>query len=272
MNKIFIIGIAGESVFLSVDRLPHKGETVCASECFCELGGKGLNQALAAVRSGGKVSFLTAIGSDGYQQKVENFCKKENINLFVAEKIGYTAYAVIQTELSGENFVCVHHGVQLSAEDVSDFENEISTSSFLLITNEIPQETFDKAIELANRYKVKVVYNPAPYRSMKEAIKDKIYLFTPNEHECEGLKENQNVIVTMGKKGCYIKSMELFVPATCEKSVDTTGAGDVFNGVLVAMLANGSDLKTSVETANKWAGKSVTKRGALSSVPYLNEI
>lgn len=272
MSKISIIGLVGESVFLSVDTLAKGGETLQAQEMFCELGGKGFNQALAAARFGTSVSFLTAVGKDGYKQKVQDFCAKEKIKSFIVEKEDKTAYAVIQTEKSGENIVTVYRGAQLSIEDLDIFEEEIAGADYLLLTNEMPEEVLKKAIKTAEKYKVKVVFNPAPYRFLEEEIKDKIYLFTPNEHETKGLENRENLIITLGKKGVYIKALDLQMPAQKVQAVDTTGAGDTFNGVLVSMLSQGKDLKTAVETAIKAAGKSVTKKGAATSIPYPNEI
>jgi len=272
MSKVSVIGIVGESVFLSVDFLPKAGETMHAKEMFCELGGKGFNQAVAIARFGGNVSFLTAVGADGYKAKVQAFCEKENIRPCIVEKGGRTAYAVIQTETSGENFVSVYAGATLTETDIDGFEKEIKTSEYLLVSNEIPKSALYRAIEIANKYGVKAVYNPAPYREIEERIKDKIYLFTPNEHEYKGLENRSNVIITQGKRGCYIKSLDTTISATSDKAVDTTGAGDTFNGVLVAMLSQGAELKKAVETANKASGKSVTKKGAVSSIPYPNEV
>ena len=272
MSKVCIIGIVGESIFLSVESLPRAGVTVHAKNMFCELGGKGFNQAVAVARFGGEVSFLGAVGADGYKQKVVDFCKKEHIQPFIIEKEGKTAYAVIHTEEGGENFVSVYAGVQLSVADIVEFEKEIQKAEYLLITNEIPQDVLYKAIEIAEKYGVKVVYNPAPYQEIDECVKDKVYLFTPNEHENIGLEKRKNVIVTKGKNGSYIKSLDKTVLASADKPVDTTGAGDTFNGVLLAMLAQGLDLESAVVIANKASGKSVTKKGAITAIPCLNEI
>ena len=272
MSKISIIGIVGESVFLSMDSLPKGGETVHAHDMFTELGGKGFNQAIAAARFGAEVSFFTAVGKDGYKQKVIDFCNAEKITPFIVEKNGRTAYAVIQTERSGENVVTVYNGAKLEREDLHFFEEEIKSSEFLLVTNEVPYELLKDAIALASKHSVKVIFNPAPYRETEEDIKEKVYLFTPNEHETVGLEGRQNVVITMGKEGCLIKSLQEKIPPTEDKPLDTTGAGDTFNGVLTAMLAQGKELINAVDIANRAAGKCVTKRGAATAVPYLENI
>ncbi len=272
MKKVAIIGIVGESVFLSTERLPVKGETVHAKEMFTELGGKGFNQAVAVARFGVEVSFLGAVGKDGYKQKVTEFCRAEKITPFLVEKEGRTAYAVIHTGNEGENFVSVYAGAQLTEQDVDDFEKEIQASQYLLLTNEIPLPVLYRAVQTAEKHGVKIILNPAPYRALEKTVKDKIFLFTPNEHECLGLEEYQNVVVTMGKKGCFLRSLRVTLPPTGDKAVDTTGAGDTFNGALTAMLTMGEDLREAVDIANRAAGKSVTKKGAATSVPYPNEL
>lgn len=272
MRKVSIIGIVGESVFLSMNRLPKGGETAHVKDMFTELGGKGFNQAIAAARFGANVSFFTAVGKDGYKQKVIDFCDAEKITPFVLEKEGRTAYAVIQTENSGENVVSVYNGAMLEREDLQFFKEEIKTSEFLLVTNEVPYTLLKDAIKIASEHNVKVIFNPAPYREMEDEIKDRVYLFTPNEHETIGLEERQNVVITMGKHGCLIKNLNEKIPPTEDKPVDTTGAGDTFNGVLVAMLAQGRKLIEAVNIANRAAGKCVTQRGAATAVPYLENI
>ncbi len=272
MKKVSIIGIVGKSVFLSVDKLPNGGETVHATNIFVEPGGKGFNQAVAAARFKTNVSFFSAIGNDGYKSTVLNFCEHEGIRAFLVDKDCMSAYAVIQTEFSGENFVSVYGGAKLEVEDLDVFKDEIQTSEYLLITNEIDYAVLEKAVDVAYKSGVKVILNPAPYREIKDDLKSKIYLFTPNEHEIKGLESLDNLIVTMGNKGSFIKSINQVILPTADKAVDTTGAGDTFNGVLVAMLLQGKNLVEAVKIATKAAGKCITKKGAATSAPYYEEI
>lgn len=268
MSKVAIIGIVGESMFMQVDTLPNAGETVHAKEMFCELGGKGFNQAIAVARMNESVSFLTAVGSDGYKAKVETFCQQENIKPFVIEKQGQTAYAVIERDMQGENRVTVFAGVTLSEKDIDTFEQEIANAEYLLITNEIPNTVLEKAIKIAYKYKTKVIFNTAPWREIAKDIKEKVWLFTPNQHENIGFEDCKNVIITMGDKGSYIKQMDITIPSEKVNAVDTTGAGDTFNGVLTAMLCKGKTIQQAVEIANRMAGKSVTKKGVVNAIPY----
>lgn len=272
MSKIAVIGIAGESVFLSVDKFGVSGETVQAKDCHNELGGKGFNQALAVSRYGEKVSFLCAC----YSGDVERFSKiseQNGIKAFFIEKEKCSPYAVITTDKNGDNQVVVYRGAELNEKDVDLFAKEIKTANILLINNEVPISVNEKAVKIAKENGVKVVLNPAPTRKYNKEFLDKIDLFTPNEHEKEGLKEYKNVVVTLGDKGCFIKGANEIIPAKkVQFVVDTTGAGDTFNGVLVACLANGEDIKTACQKANIAAAIKVTRKYILDSVPTREEI
>ena len=272
MSKIAVIGIAGESVFLSVDSFGKTGETVQAKSYHNELGGKGFNQAVAVSRYGVEVSFLCAC----YQGDVERFTKiaeRSGINAFFIGKGERSSYAVITTDKNGDNRVCVYRGAELDEKDVELFANEIKSADILLINNEVPISVNEKAVKIAKENGVKVVLNPAPTRKYNKQFLDKIDLFTPNEHETDGLEDYQNVIVTLGEKGCLIKDAGTLIPAVkIEKVVDTTGAGDTFNGVLVACIANGCDLLTACKRANVASAIKVMRKYILDSIPTREEI
>ena len=272
MSKIAVIGIVGNSVFLPVKDFHVGGETVEASSIHFEFGGKGFNQAVAAARCGVDVSFFAAVGKE-YGKEISEFLNKENIKNKLVCKDGSTAFAAIVTDHSGSNHVTVYQGVQLSAEDVLDFENEIKDSDILLLSNEVDETVNIKAIEIAKRYGVKCILNPAPARQSGRFILDNVDLFTPNEHEALGIEDRKNVVMTLGKKGCLIKESDQIIPAVdCGKRVDTTGAGDTFNGALCAMLARGYDIVQAAAVANVVASVGVTRKYAVSSIPSSNEI
>ena len=273
MNRIAVIGIVGNSVFLEVDKFHEGGETVEAKSVHFELGGKGFNQAVAAARYGACVSFLAAVGSDSIE-KVNGFLTNEGIKPALMEKNEQTAFASIVTDKNGSNHVTVYQGAQLSREDVSYFEEEIKNADILLLNNEVSEEVNIRAIEIAKKYGKKVILNPAPARETDAYVLDNVDLFTPNEHETLGLEDKENVIVTVGKRGCIIKSENnKNIPAVnVGKVVDTTGAGDTFNGVLAASLAEGSDLALAAKTANSASSLGVTRRYAVSSIPKRKEI
>ena len=272
MSKIAVIGIAGESVFLSVDNFGKTGETVQATGYHNELGGKGFNQAVAVSRYGAEVSFLCAC----YQDDVKYFteiAERNGIKSYFIGKRERSPYAVITTDKNGENRVIVYRGAELEEQDVDLFANEIKTADILLINNEVPISVNERAVKIAKENGVKVVLNPAPTRKYDKQFLDKIDLFTPNEHETDGLEEYKNVIVTLGDKGCLIKRENKVIPAEkVQTVVDTTGAGDTFNGVLVACIANGLDLQTACQNANVASAIKVTRKYILDSIPTKKEI
>lgn len=272
MNKVAVIGIVGNSVFLPVEKFHVGGETIEAKSVTFELGGKGFNQAVAAKRWGAEVSFLAAAGEDG-AENIEKFLRNEGINAAIVKKREATAFAAIVTDSAGANRVTVYQGAQLSAADVEErFETEIRTADVLLLNNEVAEEVNLAAAKIAKKYDVKIVLNPAPQRETAKELLNAVYLFTPNEHEAAGLEEYKNVIQTLGGKGAYIRSENRIVPPEKVKAIDTTGAGDTFSGVLCAEIAGGAALNEAVKAAVKASGKSVTKKGAVSSIPFKNEI
>lgn len=272
MSKIAVIGIAGESVFLSVESFGKTGETVQATGYHNELGGKGFNQAVAVSRYGEEVSFLCAC----YSGDVERFTKiseRNGIKSFFIGKQERSPYAVITTDKNGDNRVCVYRGAELDEKDVELFANEIKSADILLINNEVPISVNEKAVKIAKGNGVKVVLNPAPTRKYNKEFLEQIDLFTPNEHETDGLDEYQNVIVTLGDKGCFIRNENKVIPAEkVQTVVDTTGAGDTFNGVLVACIANDCDLQTACQNANVASAIKVTRKYILDSIPTREEI
>ena len=272
MSRIAVIGIVGNSVFLPVDHFHVGGETVEASSIHFEFGGKGFNQAVAAARCGAQVSFLAAIGSE-YRTEVANFLAHEKIAHTLIEKDGSTAFAAIVTDQAGSNHVTVYQGVQLSPDDVSSFEDAIKHADLLLLNNEVCEEVNVRAIGIAKRYGVRCILNPAPARESCSYILKNVDLFTPNEHETLGLDTHKNVLVTLGKRGCLIKETGEIIPSVNSGTVvDTTGAGDTFNGVLTAMLAQGASLSRAASIANGVASVGVTRKYAVSSIPSADEI
>ncbi|MBO5480077.1 MAG: ribokinase [Clostridia bacterium] len=271
MKKVAVIGIVGNSVFLPVENFHVGGETVEAQSVHFELGGKGFNQAVAAARYGVETSFLAAVGTDSYDS-VKAYLEKENIQATLAKKRENTAFAAIITDKKGNNRVTVYQGAQLSENDVELFENAIKNADILLLNNEVTETVNVKAIEIAKRYGVKVILNPAPARKTCEYILQNVDLFTPNEHETLGLENKQNVVITLGGAGCLIKSTNTKIPPIRVNAVDTTGAGDTFNGILAACLSENADMEQAVQTAIIGSGLSVTRKYAVSSIPTKKEI
>jgi ribokinase len=272
MSKVAVIGIVGESVFLSVDEFHKGGETVKASAIHKEFGGKGFNQAIAVARYGVEVSFLGAINRE-ISHPCTSLCEKEGINGVFAIKQEQSPYAVILTDKTGANQVTVYQGAQLTVGDVEQFKHEIESADVLLLNNETPIEVNMLAGKIARARQTKIIYNPAPSRAIPKEMLNVVDLFTPNEYEQVGLEKQENLIVTLGEKGCFIRNENKVIPAEkVQTVVDTTGAGDTFNGVLVACIANGLDLQTACKTANVASAIKVTRKYILNSIPTKKEI
>ena len=274
MAKISVIGICGNSIFMNVDHFHEKGETLVAESVYEEIGGKGINQAVACARMGAEVSFLAAVGDDDDGRKCRQVAKEYGINGFFAVKKGMkTTFAVILTDKNGENQVTGFRSAELCVDDVMAFEEEIKNSDILLLQHEVPEEVNEAAVELANKHNVKIILNPAPIRPISEKIAESVFAVTPNEQEQKAIKSDRfpNVITTLGSKGCSING-ETFIKAIEVTPVDTTGAGDTFNGTMAVLLAEGKPLEIACKYAVSASGLSVTKSGVLTAIPTRKEI
>lgn len=287
-NKIAVIGLSGESIFMKMDHFNEEGETVVANTYHVEYGGKGYNQAVAAKRYGANVSFLTLCGDDEIANKVEETLNNEGIKSFVIKrKNKKSASACIMIDKDGRNRVVCYPGVssEMNENDVLLFEDEIKTSKILLLQLEISDESLFKSIELANKYNTLVILNPAPFKQLPQRILKQVSLLTPNEHEAKllfGIEdpslinklEYDNVVITLGDKGSIVKEKEKIYHINSKKVVplNTTGAGDTYNGVLAAALLDGNNLFEACSIASTAASISVTKEFVIDSIPYKEEI
>ena len=274
MPKISIIGIAGNSVFMETDHFHQKGETTEAISVFEEIGGKGYNQAVAARRMGGDVSFLCAIGDDENGKKCVESAKKENINATFAIKENQSSpLAFILTDKNGENRVTVHRGATLDEKDVELFRENIANADVLLLQNEVPESVNIKAAEIAKENGVKVILNPAPARDLSEDFAKNIYLIVPNEQEEETAKKYDipHIVTTLGERGCLVDG-EKHISARETLAVDTTGAGDTFCGILSICTAQGMSLEKASEYATVGASLEVMKKGVLNAIPKREDI
>ena len=273
MAKISVIGICGNSIFMNVNHFHENGETLVAESVYEEIGGKGINQAIAASRMGAEVSFLAAIVDDIDGEKCRRCAKENNIKGIFRTKDKKTTFACILTDKRGENRVTVYRAAELAVDDVLSFENEIAESDILLLQHEVPVDVNETAIKIAKKHNTKVILNPAPIRQISNELAESVFAVTPNEQERQPIDTSrfQNCITTLGNRGCSIND-EAFIESLNVQAVDTTGAGDTFNGVLAVCIAEGMDLKTACEYAVTASGLSVTKKYVLNSIPTRNEI
>lgn len=266
--RIAVIGLAGNTVFMGVPRFHSGGETVHAVDFHSEFGGKGLNQAVAVARQGGKASFLAAIGRDD-AHALHRLLEAEGVDGVLSVKDVPSAHATILTDGSGETRVTVFPGARLDAVDVGGFASRIKAADFLLLNNEVAEAVNIAAARIAVDSGVKIIFNPAPSRPLPDELKRAVSIFTPNEFEEEGLDDvSGEVITTLGAKGCRIRSTGETVPACeCARPIDSTGAGDTFNAALAVRLAEGMCLRDACAVANGEAAKSVAVRYVLPSLP-----
>jgi ribokinase len=294
--KIVVIGSANMDLVVTAHHLPRAGETVLGKEYFQSGGGKGANQAMAAARLGADVTFIARLGKDHFGQAAFDSFESEKINtdFIVWDEETASGVALIMVDPSGENIICVAPGAngKLSKDDIHGAEAAFRSADCLLLQLEIPLETVEFSICLAEKYRVPVVLNPAPMAQLSPASLEKIDFLTPNKTEALAFAGNhgydpkdlplvvkkklnvKDVVVTMGKAGAIISGPNgpVIIPAFPVNSVDATGAGDAFNGALVVALALGEELPEAVKFANAAAALSTTRFGAQTSMPTLDEV
>jgi ribokinase len=296
--SILVVGSSNTDMVIKAARLPAPGETVLGGHFFMNPGGKGANQAVAAQRLGGAVTFIAKVGTDIFgQQSLKLFANEGlDISLVVSDPENPSGIALITLGEDGENCIAVASGANavLLPADLEKAEKKIAAADLVLMQLEIPIETVAYVAALAARHGRKVILNPAPALPLPDALFRHISILTPNETETEiltGIKitdqtsmENaadrlhsrgvETVIITLGAQGAFISSGTLKerVAAPAVDAVDTTAAGDVFNGALAVALAEGQALKDGVTFGCKAAAISVTRLGAQAAAPYRNEI
>lgn len=278
MIRVAVIGIVGESVFLTVPRHQAVGETAHATSIYRELGGKGYNQAVAAARFGADVSFLGAVAESDVPA-VTAHAVGEGITPVLIGKDEASPYGVIVTDSTGDNRVTVYSGAALTPPDVEKYREMIEKADVLLINNEVPPEVNDAAVRIAKASGVTVIMNPAPIREISDYLKENVDLFTPNEHEREMLAGLENVIVTLGEKGVATVYDGKTHPAIKVSAIDTTGAGDTFSGVLSVLIGEHGgisrnelpDLSRECRIASVAASLEVTRRYVMPAIPTREE-
>jgi ribokinase len=298
MSRILVIGSSNTDMVIKTEKLPAPGETILGGKFLMNPGGKGANQAVAAARLGGKVTFVAKRGNDLFGNQAVGLLMREGIHTqyIVKDMELPSGVALITVDSTGENSIVVAPGANgnLLQEDIPTAVFETTKYEILLLQLEIPINTVEYSAVAASEKGIKVILNPAPARRLSDNLLMHTWLITPNETEAEiitGVKITdipsaekaaeiimkrgaKNVIITLGEAGAYIKSENFtgLIPGIKVIPVDTTAAGDVFNGALAVALSEGKALNEAVVFANKAASISVTRMGAQASAPYRNEI
>ena len=297
-KKILVIGSSNTDMVIKSLRIPQPGETILGGTFFMNAGGKGANQAVAAARLGGDVSFIAKTGDDIFGKQAIELFSREGIDVsgIIMDAQYPSGVALITVDANGENCIVVAPGANaaLSIADIEAAKEKIESASIILMQLETPVATIERIAEIASSRNIKVVLNPAPVTTLSDELLKKIAVITPNQKEAEmltGIKVTDKntaaeagkilqqkgiaaVIITMGAQGAFVfyNGERYLIESIKVNAVDTTAAGDVFNGALVVALANGEEIKEAVEFACKAAAISVTRLGAQASAPYLNEV
>jgi ribokinase len=299
MSDISVLGIFVADISFSGKKIPSVGETIMGDSYNVGPGGKGCNQAIAIARLGGKVSFISKLGKDDYGKLALDTLKKNRIDtsqIIEREELQTGVAGIMVDKSTGKNAINVITGAPstLTNEDIKDKIEIIKKSKIFLTQLEIPKEVTLNCLKIAKENNVLTILNPAPASSLSKDFFNYIDYFTPNETEAEfytGIKiTNQNkaklasekllnlgikkVIITLGEKGLFYSDgkEDIFLKATLVKAIDTTGAGDAFNGGLAFALSQNKSIKKALNLANQVAGLSTTKLGAGNSMPTLSNL
>lgn len=295
---ILVVGSSNTDMVIKTAHLPVAGETTLGGVFFMNPGGKGANQAVAAARLGGNVTFICKTGNDIFGRQSEQLFQDEGINTdhILSDPDNPSGVALITVDQNAENCIVVASGANatLSVSDLVNLEQLIDQANIVLIQLEIPLETVAHVVQMAAAKGVKVVLNPAPACKLSDALLSNVSVITPNRTEAEILsgivvndmesakkaaqiikeKGVDTVIITLGREGALILHDNEFMHshAPVVEAIDTTAAGDVFNGAFTVALSENKSIRDAVTFACNASAISVTRLGAQSSAPSRNEI
>lgn len=288
MARIVVIGSASMDLVVTSAKRPGAGETVLGDSFKTVPGGKGANQAVAAARLGAEVTMVGCVGDDSFGETILSNLQSNGVITNHVEPVtgmeSGTAHIILA---EGDNSIVVVKAAndRITPEYVDQAEEVIQAADIVLIQQEIPEETVVHVSALCAKFQVPLMLNPAPARPVPNVVIERAAYITPNEHEAAILFKDEplgdvlrrypnKLIVTEGKKGVrYFDGVqEVVVPGYKVEAVDTTGAGDTFNGAFAVALAEGMSLTDSLKFANRAASLSVMKFGAQGGMPSRLEV
>ena len=297
-RKIVVVGSANTDLVMNTERIPVPGETIIGGSFMVNAGGKGANQAVAAARLGGSVVFIAKVGMDDYGRNAKKAYASEGIDISCVfdDPVNHSGVAFIIVDKAAENCIVVAPGANsaLSTGDIDSSEKVIRGAEYMLVQLEVPMAIVEYAVDMAHRHGVKVILNPAPAAPLSDNVLGKIDILTPNRVEAElisGVKvvtmEDakmaaeaihrmgvRDVLITLGADGVLglYGGQFVHVPAFPVTPVDTTAAGDVFNGALAVALSKGWDMERAIAFGCRASAIAVTRLGAQSSIPTKAEV
>ncbi len=288
------MGSSNTDLVLTCARLPRPGETLLGGEFARHAGGKGANQAVAAVRAGVRVVFVGRCGNDDFGRAAKSGLRREGIDVRHFRECRDAPSGVALILLGGrsrENLIGVARSAndRLSAADVREAATEIARADAVLCQLEVPLEAVEAAAEMAAQHGIPFILNPAPARKLSARLLRRVHTLTPNEAEAEtltGLRDPAAaaralrrrgcgwVVITLGARGAWIcaDEEEGLVRAPRVRPVDTVGAGDCFSAWLAVGLAEGWTLRAATECAVVAASLAVTRVGAQAGMPSRAEV
>ena len=297
MKKICVIGSIGYDLTTYMYKFPKAGETIVGKKFIQNPGGKGDNQVIASARVGGDVTFIGAVGDDNYGELLKKNLEENKVKTHMKIVPNMSSQiATILIDESGENRIVIVPGANnfVDKKQIDDNFDIIKECDIILMQLEIPMETVEYVVDKFYELNKIIILNPAPGAELSDNIIKKCTYLIPNENEiglitkmpydtidniksaakCLFDKGAQNVLVTLGEKGAYLKNKndDIIIPTLKVKALDTTGAGDCFNGVFAACLAMGKNAIEAIKYANVASSISVTRSGAVPSLPYKNEV
>ena len=298
MKKLTVLGSVNQDFVLQVEHFPKPGETVTGGNFQSFDGGKGANQAVAARRMGSHTQLLACVGSDAYGTAIKNRLNQMGIDttLVVESQEADTGCAFIFIDSQGENSIGISPGANhhLNSRLIDINENQLSDTDWLLMQLETPISTVQRAAEITQSSGGRVILNPAPAQPLPPQLLQHVDVITPNQSEAElltGIKVvdeaswNQaasilhdlgvpTVIITLGHQGVWFSRQGYgkMIPGFSVPALDTTGAGDCFNGVLASALLAGSNMEAAISVAQAAAALSVGRFGAQAAMPSKDEV
>jgi ribokinase len=289
MSKVAVIGSINVDLVVQSKRKPNKGETIIGESFSTYPGGKGANQAVAAAKMGANTCMFGSVGCDGYGEYMISTLKSQNILTKYIQKVKEKESGLAFINIAeGDNSIIVIPGAnkKTTVNYLKKHKEYLLQWDVFLIQLEIPIETVEWAIDYLHKHNKTIILNPAPAKELSRDIIEKATYITPNEHECrivfnseskteDIMKQYPNkLIVTEGEKGVrfFDGSKIVHVPSIKVQVVDTTGAGDTFNGAFAVAIAEGKTLVEAIQIANIAAGLSVTKIGAQEGMVNRTEV